>query len=116
MSRWKRRTLINGFNITYIEHPNQQGSHRIGHITGSFLVKPDGQSSAKSRYEAITFKHLLLPVWLLAYRYKDKPYRVVVNACTGEVQGERPYSWVKITFTVLAALLAAGTVAALMQS
>src|SRR5690606_5509837 len=48
-------------------------------------------------YQAITFKHLVLPVWLLAYRYHDKPYQVMINGATGEVQGERPYSWVKIT-------------------
>jgi predicted RNA-binding Zn-ribbon protein involved in translation (DUF1610 family) len=53
------------------------------------------------RYDAITFKHLLLPVWMLAYRYKDKSYRVFVNAVTGDVQGERPYSWVKILLAVL---------------
>ena len=57
--------------------------------------------SLKSDYDAITFKHLLLPVWMLTYRYHDKPYRIFVNAGTGEVQGERPYSWVKILFAVL---------------
>ena len=57
-----------------------------------------------TRYDAITFKHVLLPVWMLAYRYKDKSYRVFINAGTGEVQGERPYSWVKIVCTVLGGL------------
>ena len=46
-------------------------------------------------------------VWMLAYRYHDKPYRVFVNAGTGEVQGERPYSWVKIMLAVLAGAAAA---------
>lgn len=57
--------------------------------------------SINTRTDAMTFKHLLLPVWLLAYRFHDQPYRVFVNAATGEVQGERPYSWVKILFAVL---------------
>ena len=52
-------------------------------------------------YGAQTYKHLLLPVWLLAYKFGSKPYQVVVNAATGEVQGQRPYSWVKITLLVL---------------
>lgn len=56
-----------------------------------------------TRHEAVTFKHLLLPVWLLAYRFESKTYQVAINACTGEVQGERPYSWVKITLTALTA-------------
>jgi predicted RNA-binding Zn-ribbon protein involved in translation (DUF1610 family) len=59
------------------------------------------------RYDAMTFKHLLLPVWMLAYRYKGESYRVFVNAVTAEVQGDRPYSWVKITSAVIAALAAA---------
>lgn len=57
--------------------------------------------SIRSQYDAIQFKHLLLPVWLLAYRYKDRVFQVMINATTGEVQGERPYSWVKITLCVL---------------
>ena len=60
--------------------------------------------SIDTSYSAITFKHLLMPTWLMAYRYHDKPYQVMINACTGEVQGERPYSWVKITLAVLAVL------------
>ncbi|MGC1274695.1 MAG: hypothetical protein WBC44_13395 [Planctomycetaceae bacterium] len=59
------------------------------------------------RHSAVTFKHLLLPVWMMAYRYHDKPFRVYVNATTGEVQGERPYSVVKITFAVILGLIAA---------
>lgn len=52
-------------------------------------------------YSAITFKHLLLPVWVSAYRFRDKVYQVLVNALTGEVQGERPYSSLKIAGFVL---------------
>jgi DNA-directed RNA polymerase subunit RPC12/RpoP len=51
---------------------------------------------------ALTFKHVLLPLWLAAYRYRGKSYRFVVNGRTGAVQGERPYSAVKIALAVLA--------------
>ncbi len=64
--------------------------------------------SINTRYDALTFKHLLLPVWLLAYRYHEKTYQVMINAGTGEVQGERPYSWVKITLAVLGGLALVG--------
>lgn len=56
----------------------------------------------RTGYAGLTFRHLLLPVWLLAYRHRNKTYRVTVNACTGEVIGERPWSAVKITLAVLA--------------
>jgi hypothetical protein len=61
-----------------------------------------------TRYGALTYKHLLLPVWMLAYRFHDKTYQVVVNACTGEVQGQRPWSWVKILLAVIAGLVVIG--------
>jgi LSD1 subclass zinc finger protein len=47
------------------------------------------------------FKHILLPVWISTYKYNDKIYQFLVNARTGEVQGERPYSTWKIVFLVL---------------
>lgn len=65
-------------------------------------------NSITTRCEAITFKHLLLPVWLLAYRYGDRSYQVFINAATGEVQGERPWSVWKILFAVLGALVVIG--------
>lgn len=71
--------------------------------------------SVKSRYEALTYKHLLLPVWMLTYRYGEKPYRVVVNATTGEVQGERPYSAIKIAIAVILAIIVAIGVALVAQ-
>lgn len=52
-------------------------------------------------YSAVTFKHLLLPVYIGAYRFNQKVYQVMVNARTGEVQGDRPYSTWKIFFFVL---------------
>lgn len=61
-----------------------------------------------TQHDAITYKHVLLPVWMLTYRYQDKPYQVVINAGTGEVQGDRPYSWIKIGLTALAAAAAVG--------
>jgi hypothetical protein len=50
----------------------------------------------------------LLPVWMLAYRYKGKSYQVVVNAATGEVQGDRPWSAWKIALAVIAGLVVVG--------
>jgi DNA-directed RNA polymerase subunit RPC12/RpoP len=60
--------------------------------------------SLDTTHGRVTYKHVLLPMWICSYRYKDKIYRFLVNARTGEVQGQRPWSWVKIT---LAALLVA---------
>jgi DNA-directed RNA polymerase subunit RPC12/RpoP len=64
--------------------------------------------SQQTNYSEVTYKHILLPVWLLAYRYRDKTYQVMMNAATGEVSGERPYSWVKITFALIIAAIIFG--------
>lgn len=52
----------------------------------------------EASFSNVTFKHILLPVWLAAYSFRDKTYRFVVNGQTGRVQGERPWSTWKIVF------------------
>lgn len=73
-------------------------------------------TSQKVSYSGVTFKHLLLPVWLMAYRYHEKPYRVVINAVTGEVSGERPYSAFKIASAILFGITVAFSIWFLVQS
>ena len=65
----------------------------------------------ETRVGALTFKHVLLPVWLAAYRYRGQSFRFVVNGRTGTVQGERPYSGIKIALAVALALVVAGIIA-----
>ena len=67
--------------------------------------------SIDTQYSDVTFKHALLPVWISAYRYNGQTYRFLINARTGEVQGERPYSWAKITLAIVGALLAIAFIA-----
>lgn len=58
-------------------------------------------TSKNTEYSNITFKHILLPIYISAYKYKSKTFQILVNARTGEVQGDRPYSFWKIFFIVL---------------
>ena len=58
-----------------------------------------------TRYEGVTFKHVLLPVWVSAYRFRNKTFRVLVNGQTGEVAGESPLSWFKVTWLVVAVIV-----------
>jgi predicted RNA-binding Zn-ribbon protein involved in translation (DUF1610 family) len=67
-------------------------------------------------WSAETFKHILLPIWMAAYKYNGKSYRFVVNGQTGKVQGERPWSAWKIAFAIFAGLIVAGIVLAVTQS
>ena len=58
-----------------------------------------------ARYSGRTFKHVLMPVWLVSYRYHGKAYQLTANGWTGAMAGERPYSWIKIALAVLVALV-----------
>jgi hypothetical protein len=60
------------------------------------------------QYSNRTFKHVLLPVWLLTYTFGRKVFQVLINGYTGAIAGRRPYSWIKIALTVLAAAAAIG--------
>ena len=57
-------------------------------------------------FDGRTFKHVLVPVWVLAYTYSGKPYQVVVNGVTGLIAGRHPYSVWKIVALVAAVLIA----------
>ena len=59
----------------------------------------------------VTFKHILLPVWMAAYKYDGRTFRFVVNGQTGKVQGERPWSKWKIAVAVVIALIVGGAIA-----
>ncbi len=72
-------------------------------------------STVDTRWADISFKHVLLPLWISAYRFKNRVFRFLINARTAEVQGERPYSWIKITLAALAALGVVGVIIALSQ-
>ena len=52
-----------------------------------------------------TFKHVLVPVWLLTYDFGSKPYQVLVNGYTGAIAGRYPYSFWKIAFLILVAAI-----------
>lgn len=66
-------------------------------------------------YSAQTFKHALVPVWVLAYVYGGKSYQVVINGYTGAIAGKHPLSWIKITFFVLMILIVVAIALALAQ-
>ena len=66
--------------------------------------------SMNTQHVGVTFKHLLLPLWLASYRYFDRVFRILVNARTGSVSGERPWSWWKIGLLVLLILAIVGTI------
>ncbi len=62
--------------------------------------------AVQAQYSAQTFKHILLPVWLITYDYHGKSYQVLANGVSGQLAGEHPLSWAKIVFVGVLVLLA----------
>ena len=67
--------------------------------------------SVQADFSAQTFKHLLLPVWLVSFDYSARSFQVLVNGVTGQIAGKYPKSAVKIFFFVLFILSVIGIIA-----
>ena len=51
-----------------------------------------------------TWRYVLLPVYLAAYKFEGKVYQVMLNGQTGAIAGQKPVAWWKIWLAVAAML------------
>jgi len=56
------------------------------------------------KHDNITYKNVLFPVWTASFKWKDKTYHYAINAQSAKVVGDRPYSYIKITWIVFLCL------------
>ncbi len=98
-----RMALADGFEAAKVKI-----EHRV-RVSAMADMGGDHQEikSIKSQFDDVRFQLVLMPVWVCAYRFKDRVYQVLVNGRTGEVVGDRPYDGLKIAGAVLSALLVA---------
>ncbi len=66
--------------------------------------------SVSTDLSQLTYKHVLLPVWVASYRYNNKTFQFMINGQTGRVQGEKPISAIKVAIAVVVALIIIGVV------
>lgn len=64
-----------------------------------------GSLSIKTSYKNITYKYLLLPVWISSFQYNQKVYHFMINGQTGKISGKTPISWVKVAFVAAAVIV-----------
>ena len=92
----------------------QEGIHDRLHTAISQQIQRENRADRvrnlqfSTSYSNITYKYIMLPIWLSSFRYKSKTYQFVVNGQNGRVGGESPISWIKVTFAVLLALAVIG--------
>jgi hypothetical protein len=56
------------------------------------------------RVVQMTSEPVLVPVWIVAYRYRGGLYRILLNGQSPRIAGSAPVSWLKVTLMVLLAL------------
>jgi hypothetical protein len=64
-----------------------------------------------TEFSQINSDLVLLPVYLLTYRYGGKPFRFLLNGQTGRCAGRRPISWWRVGLAIGGGLLLVGLVA-----
>ena len=82
-----------------ILHHEVESKIRMEHATSQVRM-----INVQTSYRNITYKYLLLPIWISSFQYKDKVYRFVINGQTGKVSGQTPVSWLKVLLTVAAVI------------
>jgi hypothetical protein len=50
--------------------------------------------------EELSSSPMLLPVWVMAYTYKNTVYRFLINGQNGRATGQAPVSWVKMIVAI----------------
>ncbi len=71
----------------------QEFRRRESHAIAAFLPgDTHRQLQVRTRFSQATSDLILLPVYLLSYRYQDKLYRFIVNGQTGKIAGDKPWS------------------------
>lgn len=60
-----------------------------------------GYLNVSTIHNNVTYKYVLLPIWLISYKYRKKIYEMHMNGNTGKVYGKTPVSPWKVLLTGL---------------
>ena len=66
------------------------------------------QLRVETHFEQANSDLILLPIYLLSYRYRDKLYRFMLNGQTGKTAGDKPLSGWRVAAAVATGLAVAG--------
>ena len=92
--------LKEGWGIAQESIKKQLRSHMDQYIRRNWRCDRVDSLRFSTLYSNITYKYLLVPVWISSFKYNDKVYQFVVNGQTGKVGGHAPVS----VWRVLAAI------------
>lgn len=119
-----RDEYLSGFQAARYDYGLQQGFESakgaMAPVIYSAICRDIGGDrqqvhSQNTEYFSVTFKHVLLPIWAGAYRYKGKTWNYLVNGQTGEIRGDAPISGWKVFLAVVLGLIVLGVIFYLMS-
>jgi len=117
--------FLSGFRTEIYQVDVKEGFEKVkvkmgviirGHIRADIGGDEQQITGSHTKFDDVTFKHILLPIWVSSYKYNKKIYRFLINARTGETHGERPFDKWKIIITVLLSVLAILAIAAVVKA
>lgn len=112
-----RTEYLSGFLAERYSIPLKDGWHAArtiidSRIRNGIFRKETGDEvrivKVDTQYNGITFKHILLPLWVSSFQFNNKVFRFLVNGQTGKVSGKAPISVWKVTILTLVILLVIG--------
>lgn len=117
LTNWDRKNYVNykdqfvrgfltelyqkDFKLCYPQAKQQMESYISSLVRSEIGGNQQRVHRLDTAYSEVKFKHVLLPVWLSAYRYKGKAYIFAINGRTGQVFGQRPWSIPKIMLLLI---------------
>ena len=104
---------LSGFLAERYTVPLEEGWHSAtkqieGHLRGAICREIERNNNADDSrvnsmqvaYSKMTYKYLLLPVWMSSFTFNGKVFQFVVNGQTGKVGGKSPVSPVKVAIAI----------------
>ena len=85
-------------------------------ILGQYSYDVVSYLNVDTTHSSVTYKYVLLPVYILNYNYRGKNYSIYVNGNTGKVTGKTPVSALKVALTVLLGIIIIGGIAYLIYA
>ncbi|MEK4024697.1 TFIIB-type zinc ribbon-containing protein [Sporosarcina sp. FSL W7-1283] len=77
----------------------------INGIEGSIAGDIVEVVNVSTDYSDITYKHVLLPLWISSFQFNQKVYQFIVNGQTGKVSGNYPISILKVVLVSISVLV-----------
>ena len=102
--------VVEHYQVVLVDAAARSHDSMVGQLRqmASSQVPGDTQRNLQihPQFSGRTFKHVLLPVWVLSFTYRAKIYQVLVNGYSGTIAGDYPLSPWKVFFLIVAIVIA----------